>query len=132
MESRLSQYEVRCFRCDVSFPVETRTCIHCGGATSAASESAGSAPVFEFGSRSGAENAPGWRGGENSLRESMGGVSDQPPPVDNLDERSSASPISEPTSEPSVGRSILGSMGSLIWIALLIAFSLAGRMCGDE
>jgi hypothetical protein len=32
---------------------------------------------------------------------------------------------------PSVGRSILGSMGSLIWIALLIAFSLSGRLCGE-
>lgn len=28
-----SPYEVRCPRCDVSFPVETRICIHCGGPT---------------------------------------------------------------------------------------------------
>jgi hypothetical protein len=28
-----SPYEVRCPRCDVSFPVETRRCVHCGGPT---------------------------------------------------------------------------------------------------
>ena len=29
-----SPYEVRCLRCDVSFPVETKVCLHCGGRTS--------------------------------------------------------------------------------------------------
>ena len=29
------------------------------------------------------------------------------------------------------GRSILGSMGSFLWIAMLIAFSLSSRMCGE-
>ncbi len=28
---KASPYEVRCPRCDVSFPVGTRTCLHCGG-----------------------------------------------------------------------------------------------------
>ena len=32
---------------------------------------------------------------------------------------------------PGMGRSILGSMGSLIWVALLIAFSLSGRLCAE-
>lgn len=27
------QYEVRCPQCDVSFPIGTRRCLHCGGAT---------------------------------------------------------------------------------------------------
>jgi len=30
-----------------------------------------------------------------------------------------------------LGRSILGSMGSLIWIVMLILFSLSGRVCGE-
>ena len=29
-------YEVRCPRCDVSFPPETRRCVHCGGKTGTA------------------------------------------------------------------------------------------------
>lgn len=31
MDREASPYEVRCPRCDVSFPVGTRRCIHCGG-----------------------------------------------------------------------------------------------------
>ena len=34
MESPTSPYEVRCSRCDVTFPIGTRQCIHCGGAIS--------------------------------------------------------------------------------------------------
>ncbi len=30
---RAKVYEVRCPRCDVSFPPETRRCVHCGGKT---------------------------------------------------------------------------------------------------
>jgi len=29
--TQLQSYEVRCPRCDVSFPPETRICVHCGG-----------------------------------------------------------------------------------------------------
>jgi hypothetical protein len=32
---KLSHYEVRCPRCNVSFAPETRVCIHCGGRTAA-------------------------------------------------------------------------------------------------
>lgn len=35
MRSSASPYEVRCPRCDVSFAVGTRRCIHCGGPTTA-------------------------------------------------------------------------------------------------
>lgn len=38
----------------------------------------------------------------------------------------------EPDAPSSPLRSLLGSLGSLIWIGLLIAFSLAGRTCGGE
>lgn len=33
---RMAAYEVRCERCSVSFPPETRRCMHCGGPTSRA------------------------------------------------------------------------------------------------
>ena len=38
MRREASPYEVRCARCDVSFPVETRSCLHCGGATGPAGQ----------------------------------------------------------------------------------------------
>lgn len=38
--SSANVYEVRCHDCDVSFPVGTKRCIHCGGRT-------GSRPIFE-------------------------------------------------------------------------------------
>ena len=39
--------------------------------------------------------------------------------------------VEQASEEPRSGRSILRTLGSLIWIALLIAFSLSGRTCGD-
>ena len=33
-----NEYEVRCLRCDVSFPVGQKKCIHCGGSTSSGSQ----------------------------------------------------------------------------------------------
>jgi hypothetical protein len=30
----MSQYEVWCHHCDVTFPAKTRRCVHCGGRTS--------------------------------------------------------------------------------------------------
>ncbi len=37
-----SPYEVRCHHCDVSFPVGTKTCLHCG-------ERVGGGPFFRIG-----------------------------------------------------------------------------------
>ena len=31
IEGALTPYEVYCFRCRVTFPVEARRCLHCGG-----------------------------------------------------------------------------------------------------
>ncbi|MEZ4334635.1 MAG: hypothetical protein R3F35_23000 [Myxococcota bacterium] len=45
MQSGASPYEVRCPRCDVSFPIGTRRCVHCGGPTAAP----GAAPSLESG-----------------------------------------------------------------------------------
>lgn len=118
MKSQVQSYEVRCPRCDVSFAPETKKCIHCGGRTTAA-----------------------------------GHVSIHSLPQKQTDYLSRATPEAiEPESEglfpvftgpdadqggesaeqgPGLGRSILGSMGSLIWIALIIAFSIFGRACGE-
>ncbi len=31
MSQSATRYEVRCHRCDVSFPIGTKRCVHCGG-----------------------------------------------------------------------------------------------------
>ncbi len=33
--SESPKVEVRCYRCDVSFPIGTKVCLHCGGRTGA-------------------------------------------------------------------------------------------------
>lgn len=37
MSQSATEYEVRCHRCDVSFPLGTKRCFHCGGRTGDAS-----------------------------------------------------------------------------------------------
>jgi hypothetical protein len=57
---------------------------------------------------------------------------DEAEPVSAMTGQLAAFPdVEQPSEEPGPGRSILRSLGSLIWIALLIAFSLSGRACGD-
>ena len=41
IEGPLTPYEVYCFRCRVTFPVEARRCLHCGGPLSGRNERAG-------------------------------------------------------------------------------------------
>ena len=120
MLSKGTEYEVRCPRCDVTFPVETRSCIHCGGKTSSAGEVGGAIPVFEFGSE--IDDTMFGRSDDSSRPDSIRPPSPREMPLEDQDADQEA---------PSVARSILGSMGSLIWIALLIAFSLSGRLCGE-
>jgi hypothetical protein len=122
MRSTAKQYEVRCAHCDVTFPVETRTCIHCGGATSEAADSSGAEPDFQFDSRFEDEGVLVRTSDAPARSDSIRPPSPQEIPLEDQDADSEA---------PGVGRSILGSMGSLIWVALLIAFSLSGRLCGE-
>ena len=118
-----SEYEVRCPRCDVSFPPEARTCMHCGGPT-------GSAGVFA------------------AFQSVETVVHDEYSPVVGMDqtpiEATSESPFSMGTTDPfadddrddvqessgSIGQSIFKSLGGVVWVILLIGFSLA-RSCGE-
>ena len=126
MRSDRTHYEVRCLECAVTFPVETKNCFHCGAATVAMGGtgeiSHGATPSFDFESTlAGGENTSAWS------------TFDEPESYP--DDRSSTQPApfeehsTDDAPTPSAGRSILGSMGSLIWIAMLIAFSIANQMC---
>ena len=127
MRSERAGYEVRCPRCDVTFPIGTRTCVHCGGSTVASNEtpeiSIESLPSFDFGSTGDRDSSePKIRSRERVDADSARSSNPRSGPLEDLESEEEA---------PGAGRSILGSMGSLIWIALLIAFSLSGRMCGE-
>jgi hypothetical protein len=140
--SKASPYEVRCAECDVSFPPETRVCVHCGRPTGT--------PSF-FGESSG------------DLFDSMGSSaesSDSPFQVEHVEpsghdpysighaedagSTGSTGNVSAPSPRPtyegeaeqsegseSIGQSLLRSLGSVIWVVLLIGFSLY-RSCGNE
>jgi hypothetical protein len=120
MSSERGAFEVLCPRCDVTFAVGTRRCIHCGGKTAGAgSQSVRPLNVdFSFGNS------------ESVAEESFDAPS---APVPQLFQRSEESANFDPEEEPTRSplRSILASMGSLTWIALLIAFSIFGRACGE-
>ncbi|MBY0401366.1 hypothetical protein K2X89_13790 [Myxococcota bacterium] len=110
--SQGTPFEVRCPRCNVSFPVETRRCIHCGGATAASAAVAG-LPVTPGAFEPAAGGVPSPRAPEPI---GVGG-SDEP------DDASAPAP-------QGVGVTLLKSFGSLFWVIALVAFSFA-RSCRE-
>jgi len=117
-----THFEVRCPRCGVSFPPETRRCLHCGGPTTRPGSDPGRDWVWKETETptSGASEA------DRSARET-GEEPYLPPFV--RGEPQGAEEMGEET--PSMGRTLLRTFGSLIWIVVLIAFTLA-RDCGGE
>lgn len=127
-ESMSSQsFEVRCGRCDVTFPIETKRCIHCGGATGAARGF--SLGNRGFGTRASAsdaataspfETAYGTDDDEFVLRDESGKLS-AGADVGGAAGDAGSSPL----------KSLVRSMGGVIWVLLLVGFSLV-RSCGGE
>jgi len=125
----ISRYEVRCPRCDVSFPVGTRRCIHCGGRTgpSAAGPSRASGTSFALrpmgtAASSAAGVQPpaageGIRFGPSGISSGSAGA-ESLAVVDDDDEQESAA------ARPSVLRAV----STLVWVALALALSLS-RSC---
>ncbi|MFK7896853.1 MAG: hypothetical protein AB8G23_13505 [Myxococcota bacterium] len=122
MSSR--SYEVRCPRCDVTFPIETKRCVHCGGATGKG------ATISLRGTRFGTKGLGDYSGtGADSGRTTAADYDlgrDTGSPAAGEDEIV----LADADASSSLGKSILGSMGSVIWILLLVGFSLA-RSCGE-
>jgi hypothetical protein len=112
MRGKGSPYEVRCLRCDVSFPVETRRCIHCGGPTSASATPATIAIE--------STNPLPW----NRPLETAAGT----PGETSIPE---AGPLELPEEAPtSLGATLLRTFGSLFWVIALIGFSIM-RSCEE-
>ncbi len=143
-DSHVSQspYEVRCARCDVSFPVGTKDCIHCGGPTGPP----GAEPSLSTAVDTGSGFDPGtavpepstFGGYDDAYSDSsvdlerargpygMGDFGDTAPGdvevYDPEDDRSgeAQSPM----------RAILSSLGGMIWIVIFVLISIA-RSCGE-
>lgn len=151
-------FEVQCRRCDVTFAAGTKRCLHCSGKTSPSSAArtysqgldvgVGSASAAEIESAYGTIEAPPNASPASASGPSLsGGTSFD---GSSFDEHAfggedefdddfgdgfgeTLGEASPRESEPAQGplKSILGSMGSLIWVAMLIAFSMTSRTCGE-
>lgn len=131
-----SPYEVRCPRCDVSFPVGTRTCLHCGGPTGEAG------PLFEMDDPAEYSMETGGEGYTiSSSRPADAGAQRKESPFgvfeeagifqdDSRSEPANDRAYQQDAEPPSFVQTLMRSAGSFIWIAVLIAFSLS-RSCGN-
>jgi len=108
----VSEYEVRCPRCDVSFPTGTRKCLHCGGAT-------------------GPSHGPNGRR-KGVERVAVRVADDAPDPKRfELAEVRRAEPIDgEPEDEDPRRGGVLRGVATVVWILIAIGISLA-RSCSD-
>jgi hypothetical protein len=109
----VSEYEVRCPRCNVTFPIGTKVCLHCGGATG---PSSGARGRIRFGEAPHASTAPA---APDTARFELV----QPAravPIDGLPEEEEV---------PQRGGWIRGA-GTLVWILLAIGISVA-RSCSE-
>jgi hypothetical protein len=120
MLREISAYEVRCPRCDVSFPVGTRKCMHCNGPTGAH----GRVQLLETMTR---EEHPTNLGTSDTSATATADQFERPDAFVDMTE-SEPETFDRPTS---IGRSLFRSFGGLIWVVVLIAFSLA-RNCSSE
>ena len=105
MEST-SRFEVRCSRCDVSFPTGTRRCFHCGGRTGPSRFQAPDMPPELLG----------------SAQEREEGLDLQ------MDEAHPADPLGDEAPN-SKRRGRWNASVSLIWIVMALVFTLM-RACG--
>lgn len=114
-------FEVRCKRCDVTFPVETRTCMHCGGRIDPSD-------VSDTGLHVG--GAPGDERMDSGRMDGRWAPEASAEPIDVM-----ADPFeneAEANEAPqSVGGSIIRSLGGFVWVIVLIGFTIA-RSCGGE
>lgn len=131
-----SPYEVRCPNCDVSFPVETRTCLHCGGKTTEAGAFFDMEDPVEFSTGVGAD---GYEISSSRPSEQDASQVDAPFGVlheagifrdDSRSEPENDRAYQEEAEPPGFVQTLMRSAGSFIWVLLLIAFSLS-RSCGD-
>lgn len=103
----MALYEVRCHRCNVSFPPETKVCLHCGGRTGEPREPLALTELPGLGSAAEEESLP---------------FDPQAP-----------GEVAAGDGTEAVRRSVFGTVVNLLWVALLIGgylFHTCGRGSG--
>ena len=126
--SPLPPYEVRCPRCDVTFPIQTRVCVHCGGRTAATSERflAPTSAEFEIPDDS-MGRAPTTVEPVDETPFIFGSPGDLGSPGD-TESGSDEFGVEREAQPPGFARTLMRNVGGLIWVLLLIGFSIA-RSC---
>jgi len=115
-----SEYEVRCPRCGVSFPPETKKCVHCGARTRR--DGAGGRAETSVTDRT--ELGSVFDRGRFSLSEHDMGAQARPRAFDAEPE--------EPEEAEGIGRGgVVRALVTLVWILLAVGFSLL-RTCSDK
>ncbi|HPG25434.1 MAG: hypothetical protein H6748_20805 [Spirochaetaceae bacterium] len=114
-------FEVRCPSCRVTFPVETKRCVHCGGPTTrpvpiGAEESLRVAPIE-------IESDIRLRKG-SSLGKSLSQTIHGPGPNERELEVEDA--------PPSFVRGLLNSLGGMIWVIAFVVFTIVRQCNGGE
>lgn len=108
----VSEYEVRCPRCDVSFPTGTKKCLHCGGATGPSLGPRGRIKIVERAPGRAAAEAPD-------------------PDRFELAQEFRAEPIDgEPEEEQPQRSGMLRALATVVWILIAIGISFA-RSCSE-
>jgi len=107
---KLSHYEVRCPRCNVSFAPETRVCIHCGGRT------VGSGKGRRRGARMGLPDGGAQSEDDVFIFQSADGAEPFP------------SEVGDEAEAPRAG--FLRTAITIVWVLLAIGFSLM-RACSE-
>lgn len=131
MARQSPQFEVRCEQCDVSFAAETRKCIHCGRATTAPGNPSARLQAPEY-FETEADAYGDFHDSESEMAPSSPFGRDVEPGADFGPVRPPELGEVESESGPvGAGRMLLRSMGSLIWIALIIGFSIFRNGCGE-
>ena len=102
----VSEYEVRCPNCDVSFPTGTRRCLHCGGRTGPGRFHALKPPDALF---------------DDPVEEGES-------PFEVAELPRVPAPIDDDEPQPK-GRGRMNAGISLVWILMAVAFSVM-RACG--
>jgi hypothetical protein len=121
-------FETRCPRCKVSFPIETRRCVHCGGATEVPPRGAAAAPAPPAGSRPGSGRL------RARVQAQAQRVPAPPPQTQRVPAPSARLPLPTPQDEDDdelPGRSGFTRGAGLVWVVLAIAASLY-RACTGE
>jgi hypothetical protein len=149
-----SDFEAQCRRCDVTFSIETRTCLHCGGATGPPQhglvsigteldeyfDSPPTAPptapsTGSTGANAGHHSGTAYGGAHHQdySNEPIEPEAESPFSFGDSDlggeqPNDRELPVEDETT--SVGRSLIRSLGGFVWILLFIGYSFV-QSCGE-